>query len=69
MKTVYDFNVKENSHFGGDLILAENFINVMKGNQKSISELNDGILSAHMCIAAGISAKDSKFVTIDFREQ
>ncbi|HPQ47977.1 MAG TPA: Gfo/Idh/MocA family oxidoreductase [Clostridia bacterium] len=60
----YDFDVSKNSHFGGDMILAENFIEVMKKSAASVSGLGDGLLSSRMCIAAGVSAREGKFVDI-----
>lgn len=54
----------DGSHFGGDKFLAENFIAVMKGTDVSHSTLNDGILSAEMCLAARKSASESVFVDI-----
>jgi predicted dehydrogenase len=39
-------------HHGGDVSLARNFIEVMRGNDVSRSPLGDGILSAALCLAA-----------------
>ncbi len=51
-------------HFGGDEKLAENFIGVMKGIEKSATTLADGILSAKLCLAAKRSAEEKIFVDI-----
>ena len=55
------------SHHGGDDILASNFIGVMKGSEVSHSTLGDGILSAELCLAATISAKEKRFVDIEHK--
>lgn len=55
---------KSGGHFGGDSILAENFVGVMKGTQKTIAPLADGILSAKLCLAARRSAEEHIFVDI-----
>ncbi len=43
---------KDGGHFGGDEVLTENFISVIKGEEKSIAPLSEGILSAKLCIGA-----------------
>ncbi len=52
------------SHFGGDAILARNFINIVKGKEKSIASINDGIQSVYVCLAARESAKKGRFVKV-----
>ncbi len=52
-------------HFGGDNILAQNFIDMMAGTAPSKASLREGILSAKMCLAAKNSAKNHQFYTID----
>ena len=52
-------------HGGGDELLWENFIEVMKGEGKSNSPLSEGILSAELCLAAKKSAEEKIFVNID----
>ncbi|HPJ21413.1 MAG TPA: Gfo/Idh/MocA family oxidoreductase [Clostridia bacterium] len=64
----YEFEVNGQSHFGGDFILAENFIEVVRGKQRSVSGLGAGILSARMCLAATISATKGKFVSTEIPE-
>lgn len=55
---------KGEGHFGGDEMLTENFISVMKGEKKSIAPLSEGILSARMCLAAKKSSEEHIFVDI-----
>ncbi|MBR5518327.1 MAG: Gfo/Idh/MocA family oxidoreductase [Clostridia bacterium] len=52
-------------HGGGDELLCENFVGVMKGEEKSHSPLSEGILSAELCLAAKKSAQEHIFVNID----
>lgn len=51
-------------HFGGDAALALNFVNVMKGREKSGSPLSSGILSAMMCWNAEQSAVSGTYRSI-----
>lgn len=51
------------NHFGGDKILAENFIGMMNGSQKSLAPLICGIDSAKACLMAKQSATEQRFVT------
>lgn len=53
------------SHAGGDELLRDDFLAVMKGEGKSHSPLAEGILSAEMCLAARKSATENIFVDID----
>jgi predicted dehydrogenase len=48
-------------HAGGDHILAESFLDLLKGRAKPNSSLKDGILSAAMCLAARESARTKTF--------
>ncbi|MBA4494688.1 Gfo/Idh/MocA family protein [Paenactinomyces guangxiensis] len=56
----------EAPHFGGDVVLAQNFIDVMKGKAKSVAPLEDGLLSAYMCLKASESAKTNTFQKIEW---
>ncbi len=49
------------THSGGDTYLAENFIAVMEGLDKSRAPLEEGILSASMCLAARRSSNEHIF--------
>ena len=51
------------SHSGGDLIMANAFFNIMKG-QRSTTPLSLGILSAKLCLAARRSAAENVFVKV-----
>ncbi|WP_310224429.1 Gfo/Idh/MocA family oxidoreductase [Paenibacillus qinlingensis] len=55
-----------NDHFGGDTALVKNFVNVMKGQEKSVSTLEDGLLSALMCLKAKESAQTGTFQNINW---
>jgi len=52
---------RKKGHGGGDALLAQNFINVMKGTDISHSSLADGIMSAKLCLACKRSAKTYSF--------
>lgn len=62
----HDFGLSD-GHGGGDSLLWENFIGVMKGEKKSNSPLSEGVLSAELCLAAKKSAHEHKFVNIDYK--
>lgn len=53
------------NHFGGDKALCENFVEVMSGTGVSKASLQDGILSALMCLYARESASQDKFYNIE----
>ena len=63
LKEEYSFS-QTGGHFGGDSMLADNFVGVMKGNEKSLSPLAEGILSARLCLAARKSAEKHVFVEL-----
>lgn len=52
------------SHFGGDSILIENFVQIVRGAEESHSTLESGILSANMCLAAKKSSETYQFCSI-----
>jgi predicted dehydrogenase len=54
----------EAGHFGGDAVIARNFIDVMKGKAKSIAPMEAGLLSALMCLKARESAQTHTFQAI-----
>ena len=54
-------------HFGGDINLVKNFVEVMKGTAKPIATLEEGILSAKLCLAAKQSSVEHVFVDIQPR--
>lgn len=62
----YEVQPDNESHGGGDAVLARNFIDVMKGKARSTTPLDDGLLSALMCLKAKKSAEDHSFQTINW---
>jgi predicted dehydrogenase len=60
----HKFDTSAASHFGGDAALAENFAQVMLGAESSMASLDDGILSAEMCLAARKSSEEDLFIHI-----
>jgi hypothetical protein len=55
----------ERSHFGGDSVLAHNFVQVMRGEALSISPLSEAALSTSICLAAKRSAETHSFEAIE----
>jgi len=51
-------------HHGGDSVLVKNFLHVIRGQAASKSTLDDGLLSAAMCLAARESASSGSFQQI-----
>ncbi len=51
-------------HHGGDSVLIKNFLHVIRGQAASKSTLDDGLLSAAMCLAARESASTGSFQDI-----
>ena len=62
----YKLDTSKMSHGGGDQSLMKNFLNIMKGVGCSLSSLNDGLLSALMCIKANVSASTDTFQKIEW---
>lgn len=60
----YKLGDTNGAHFGGDVALAENFVNVMKNKDKSHTPLSQGILSAQLCLAARRSSEEHIFVEL-----
>ena len=52
------------AHFGGDLELARNFIDVVRGGAASRTPIEAGIQSAYACLAARESAASGAFVGV-----
>jgi predicted dehydrogenase len=52
---------EDDGHAGGDRILAESFLDLLKGRARSNASLRDGLLSAAMCLAARESARTKTF--------
>jgi predicted dehydrogenase len=58
----------DQAHFGGDAVLAKNFIDVMKGEADSGSGLREGLLSGLMCLKARESAQTNMFQAIEWTD-
>lgn len=56
----------DQAHFGGDMALAKNFVDVMKGKDASGSDLRNGLISALMCLKARESAQTNTFQAIEW---
>ena len=54
------------SHGGGDTVLAQSFLDVMRGTGESVSPLSAGLLSVLMCLKAKQSAQTRTFQPIAF---
>ncbi|MDI4648021.1 Gfo/Idh/MocA family protein [Cohnella hashimotonis] len=59
----YEFE-NDDGHFGGDNVLARNFIGMMAGKERPMSTLEDGLLSALSCLKATESAATGQFRAI-----
>jgi hypothetical protein len=59
-------NTSGASHGGGDTVLADNFVRVIRGEAKSIAPLDAGLLSVLMCLKAKQSAATRTFQEIGF---
>jgi predicted dehydrogenase len=58
---IHKIDSKAMSHGGGDLVLAQNFVDVMFGKCESVAPLEAGLLSVLMCLHAKDSAKYGVF--------
>ncbi|WP_409346068.1 Gfo/Idh/MocA family protein [Paenibacillus sp. MBLB4367] len=61
----YEFSGDE-GHFGGDSVLAKNFIELMQGGTESVSTLDDGLQSALLCLKAKQSALTGTFQQVSW---
>jgi predicted dehydrogenase len=52
------------SHFGGDIELMRNFLDVLQGNAQSVAPVATGIQSVYACLAAKESALQGCFVKV-----
>lgn len=55
---------KGHGHFGGDEMLAANFLDIIENGAPSLSSLEDGLTSALMCLSARRSAETNSFQPI-----
>lgn len=62
----YKMNTAGASHGGGDTVLVDNFIRVIRDGAKSVAPLDAGLLSVLMCLKAKESAATKTFQEIEF---
>jgi predicted dehydrogenase len=62
----YEIGGGNESHGGGDSVLADNFVRVMTGESQSKSPLSAGLLSALMCLKARESSRTDSFQSIEW---
>lgn len=65
----YKIDVKQGGHFGGDFALAKNFINIIKDKEKSNFSMEDGLVSALMCLKAKKSSDTYTFQDIGWGDE
>ena len=61
----HKFNFPAGMHFGGDEMLAQDFLRVL-GGEDAQSDLTAGLVSAASCLAAREADKLGRFVSIDY---
>jgi len=59
-QSTYEPQAGSNEHFGGAAVLCGNFVEMAKGNQKSLAPVQVGIQSVYSCLAARESMKSGK---------
>ncbi|QJD87397.1 Gfo/Idh/MocA family protein [Cohnella herbarum] len=64
----FDLNALD-GHGGGDGILVRNFIQTMRGAEKSATTLDDGLLSALLCLKAKESAETNTFQNVEWNAE
>ena len=57
------------SHGGGDTVLVDNFVRVIRGEEKSVSPLSAGLLSVLMCLKAKESSLTNTFQEIRYPDE
>lgn len=65
----YKMETHAMSHGGGDTVLVDNFIRVIRGEQKSVSPLSAGLLSVLMCLKAKESSATNTFQEIKWPDE
>ncbi len=61
-----EFDTSKASHFGGDRVLARNFLDVIEGKAESLTPLRAGIESAVSCMAAREASENRRFTEVAF---
>ncbi len=54
-------DIENDGHGGGDHMLAESFLDLVKGRARPDASLRDGLLSAAMCLATRESVRTKTF--------
>lgn len=62
----YKMNAAGASHGGGDTVLADSFIRVIRGERESVAPLDAGLMSVLMCLKAKESAATKTFQEIEY---
>lgn len=62
----YKVETSPATHGGGDVVLADNFVRVIRGERESVSPLDAGLLSVLMCLKAKDSARTRTFQEIRY---
>ena len=62
---VYQLEETKQNHFGGDINLLYNFIEIMNGSNTSIAPLESGLVSSLMCLKARESDQTGRFIKIE----
>ncbi len=65
----YKIDTSNASHGGGDTVLTDNFLRVIRGEKKSVAPLSAGLLSVLMCLKAKESAETFTFQDIKYPDQ
>ncbi len=63
---VHKFDSKAMSHGGGDLVLAQSYVDALRGAGESVAPLDAGLLSVLMCLKAKDSAQNGAFRAIEY---
>jgi predicted dehydrogenase len=62
----YQLDANAEGHMGGDKKLLQNFIQMMQGQEPSHHSLDDGLISALLCLKANESANTNTFCNINW---
>ncbi len=62
---IHSFKFPSGQHFGGDEMLAHDFLRVLDGGEAE-SDLTAGLISAASCLAAREAAREGRFIPIEY---
>ncbi len=65
----YKTDTTNMAHGGGDLVLLDSFVRIIKGERKSVAPLQAGLLSVLMCLKAKESAETRTFQDIKWPDE